>query len=120
MGSKIVGWLVLVPLSAVLIAFALANRQLVAVNINPFGNPASADAAGYGIPLFVVLYVVLLVGVLLGGTATWFAQGQHRKRERQWRREAQALNQELEAQRRRQGQGGGNSLSEVDELLDLR
>jgi len=63
---------------------------------------------------------VLLVGVLLGGTATWFAQGQHRKRERQWRREAQALNSELEAQRRRQGQGGNNALSEVDEILDLR
>ncbi|SFV37904.1 Protein of unknown function [Devosia crocina] len=120
MAKKIVGWLVLLPLCAVLIAFALANRHLVAVNINPFGSPASADAAGYGIPLFVVLYIVLLVGVLLGGTATWFAQGQHRKRERQWRREAQALNQELEAQRRRQGQSEKAGLSEVDELLDLR
>ena len=108
------------PLCAVLIAFVLANRQLVAVNINPFGNPASADAVGYGIPLFVVLYVVLLVGVLLGGTATWFAQGQHRKRERQWRREAQALNQELENQRRRQAQATPAALSEVDEILDLR
>jgi len=120
MVSKIVGWLVLVPLCLVLVAFALANRQLVAVNINPFVGPASADTAGYGIPLFVVLYIVLLVGVLLGGTATWFAQGEHRKRERQWRREAQALNQELEAQRRRQGQGGSTALSEVDEILELR
>ncbi|HWV19884.1 MAG TPA: LapA family protein [Devosia sp.] len=120
MVSKITGWLVLVPLCAALVAFALANRQLVAVNLNPFGSPASADAAGYGIPLFVILYIVLLIGVLLGGIATWFAQGQHRKRERQWRREAQALNAELEAQRRRQGQGGSNALSEVDEILDLR
>ena len=120
MVSKIVGWLVLVPLCAVLVAFALANRQLVAINVNPFAAPAAADAAGYGIPLFVILYVMLLIGVLLGGTATWFAQGQHRKRERQWRREAQALNQELEAQRRRQGQSGGSALSEVDEILDLR
>lgn len=120
MVSKIVGWLVLVPLCAVLVAFALANRHLVAVNLNPFASPASADAAGYGVPLFVILYIVLLIGVMLGGTATWFAQGHHRKRERQWRREAQALNQELETQRRRQGQGGGNALAEVDEILDLR
>ena len=120
MVSKIVGWLVLVPLCAVLVAFALANRQLVAVNINPFVAPAQADMAGYGIPLFVVLYIVLLIGVLLGGTATWFAQAAHRRSERQWRREAQHLNQELEAQRRRQGQGGSTALSEVDEILDMR
>ncbi|RYE57378.1 MAG: DUF1049 domain-containing protein [Hyphomicrobiales bacterium] len=121
MVSKIVGWLVLVPLSLALVAFALANRQLVAVNINPFGAPAEASMAGYGIPLFVVLYVVLLIGVLLGGTATWFAQSAHRRSERQWRREAQHLNQELEALRRRQGQGSTTTaLSEVDEILDLR
>ena len=63
MVNKIVGWLVLVPLCAVLIAFALANRHLVAVNLNPFAAPADASAAGYGIPLFVILYVVLLIGV---------------------------------------------------------
>ncbi|KKB78728.1 hypothetical protein VW35_09455 [Devosia soli] len=120
MVRKIVGWLVLVPLCLVLVGFALANRQLVAVNINPFVGPAPATAAGYGIPLFVVLYIVLLVGVLLGGTATWFAQGEHRRRERQWRREAQALNQELEAQRRRQVQANPTALSEVDEILELR
>lgn len=120
MVSKIVGWLVLVPLCLVLVAFALANRQLVAVNLNPFGAPADADIAGYGIPLFVVLYIVLLVGVLLGGTATWFAQGEHRKRARQWRREAQALNTELESQRRRQAQANPEPVSEVDEILDLR
>jgi uncharacterized integral membrane protein len=120
MVSKILGWVILVPLCVALVAFALANRQLVAVNINPFVGPAPADAAGYGIPLFVVLYVVLLVGVLLGGTATWFAQGEHRRRERQWRREAQALNQELDAQRRKHGQGTTTALSEVDEILEVR
>jgi len=120
MVSKIVGWLVLVPLCLVLVAFALANRQLVALNLNPFGASADASASGYGIPLFIILYIVLLVGVLLGGTATWFAQGEHRKRERQWRREAQALSQELEGQRRRQAQATPAPLSEVDEILDLR
>ncbi len=119
MVNKIVGWLVLVPLCGLLVIFALANRQLVAVNLNPFMAPAQADAAGYGIPLFVVLYVVLLIGVLLGGTATWFAQGRHRRRERHWRREAQMLSNELEAQRRN-GQNAATGLSEVDDMLELR
>ena len=119
MANKIVGWLVLVPFSALLIAFALANRQLVTVNLNPFVAPVD-PTAGYGVPLFVVLYVVLLIGVLLGGIATWFAQGHHRRRERHWRREAHQLNTELEAQRRAVGQVKPSTLSEVDDVLELR
>ncbi|UXN74324.1 hypothetical protein N8D56_03690 [Devosia sp. A8/3-2] len=64
--NKIVGWLVLVPLSLALIAFAPANRQFVIVNFNPFAPVEQLATPGYGVPLFVVLYVVLLVGVLLG------------------------------------------------------
>ncbi|MBJ6987099.1 MULTISPECIES: lipopolysaccharide assembly protein LapA domain-containing protein [unclassified Devosia] len=120
MVNKIVGWLVLVPLCGLLIAFALANRQLVAVNLNPFGAPAQAGASGYGVPLFVILYVVLLVGVLLGGVASWFAQGHHRRRERHWRREATQLSQELETLRRRTGTSAVSAANEVDDLLELR
>jgi hypothetical protein len=120
MANRIVGWLVLVPFCGLLIAFALANRQLVTVNLNPFVEPLDATTSGYGIPLFVVLYVLLLIGVLLGGIATWFAQGHHRRRERHWRREAQQLTQELEAQRRLAGQSTTSTLSEVDDVLELR
>jgi hypothetical protein len=120
MVNKIVGWLLLVPFCVGLIAFALANRQLVTINLNPFAAPIDANAAGYGIPMFVVLFVVLLVGVLLGGVASWFAQGPHRRSERHWRREAAQLGKELEALRRRSGQVPAAPMSDVDELLDLR
>jgi uncharacterized membrane protein YidH (DUF202 family) len=119
MGKKIVGWLVLVPLSIALIAFALANRQFVIVNFNPFAPVEQLATPGYGVPLFVVLYVVLLIGVLLGGVATWFAQGPHRQRERHWRREAHALTNELEALRKKQGIKTP-VVSDVDEFLELR
>ncbi|NMA98517.1 MAG: DUF1049 domain-containing protein [Phyllobacteriaceae bacterium] len=117
MVNKIVGWLVLVPLCALLVAFALANRQLVSVNINPFVPPVDAAASGYGVPLFVVLYVVLLVGVLLGGIASWFAQGRHRRSERHWRREAQQLSQELN---QRRPATTPTALSDDDDVLELR
>jgi len=118
--NKIVGWLVLVPLCLGLVAFALANRQLVPVYFNPFAAHAPVEPGAAGIPLFIILYVVLLIGVMLGGVATWFAQGHHRRREKHWRREAQQLSQELETQRRKQGAGGVSSVSEVDDLLELR
>jgi uncharacterized integral membrane protein len=120
MVKRIVGWLVLVPLCALLIVFALANRQFVALNFNPFVSPELLQQPGYGVPLFLVLYVVLLVGVMLGGIATWFAQSQHRQRERHWRREARVLTAELEALRKSQGQNGTTPMAEVDDLLELR
>lgn len=120
MVNRIVGWVILVPLCLGLIVFALANRHFIVINFNPFAPVEGIVAPGYGVPLFVVLYVVLLVGVLLGGTATWFAQGHHRRREKHWRREAHLLNGELEKLRRNQGQTGSGPLAEVDDLLELR
>ncbi len=120
MVRRIVGWVVLVPLSVALIVFALANRQFVILNFNPFVPVEQLSAPGYGVPLFVVLYVVLLIGVLLGGVATWFAQSTHRQRERHWRREAHSLTAEVEALRKAQGQSVGHGLPEVDELMELR
>ena len=61
MANRIVGWVILVPLCLGLIAFALANRHVVAINFNPFVSGDGAVPPGYGVPLFVVLYVVLLV-----------------------------------------------------------
>ena len=120
MVNKIIGWLILVPLCVLLIAFALANRHFVPVNFNPFVPVDAVAAPGYGVPLFVVLYVVLLIGVLLGGIATWFAQARHRRGERHWRREAQALQGELAALRKTPAAGATTPLAEVDDFLELR
>jgi uncharacterized integral membrane protein len=107
---RIVGWVVLVPLCVVLIVFALANRQLVVVNFNPFVPSEALTTPGVGVPLFLVLFGVLLFGVVAGGVATWFAQSAHRRDERAYRREAERLNRELDIVRR------SPSLPAVDEL----
>ena len=107
---RIVGWVILVPLSVVLIVFALANRQLVVVNFNPLVPSEALSTPGVGVPLFLVLFAVLLFGVVLGGVATWFAQAPHRRDERNYRREAERLNREVNAMRR------SPSLPMVDEL----
>ncbi|WEK04075.1 MAG: lipopolysaccharide assembly protein LapA domain-containing protein [Candidatus Devosia phytovorans] len=120
MVNKIVGWVVLVPLCLGLIIFALANRHFVAVNFNPFVSADSAVAPGYGVPLFVVMFVILLLGVLLGGIATWFSQAGHRRSEKHWRREARQLSSELESLRRKHGQAPNGRPAEADDLLELR
>lgn len=113
MAKRIVGWFVLVPLCAALVVFALANRQPVAINFNPFITAPDPEATGQGVPLFLVMFGVLLTGVLLGGIATWFAQGPHRRGERSFRRENERLHRELEAAHRAPA---NQALLNVDEL----
>ena len=113
--KRIVGWFVLVPLCVVLIIFALANRHSVMVNFNPFAaEPASIDRE-LGVPLFLVIFAVLLTGVLLGGVATWFAQGPHRRDERHFRRETERLHRELDVARRAPA---NQALLDVDDLAN--
>ncbi|HTP91797.1 MAG TPA: DUF1049 domain-containing protein, partial [Xanthobacteraceae bacterium] len=66
---KIVAAIILVPLAVVIIAFAVANRQIVTVSLDPFsgGEPAAAVT----LPLFVLIIVLLMLGVLVGGIAAW-------------------------------------------------
>lgn len=113
--KRIVGWFVLVPLCVVLIVFALANRHSVAVNFNPFATEPQADAQAFGVPLFLVIFAVLLIGVLLGGVATWFAQSQHRRDEKHFRRETERLYRELDAARRAPT---NNPLLEADDFAN--
>jgi uncharacterized integral membrane protein len=108
---RIVGWVVLVPLCVVLIVFALANRQLVVVNFNPFVPSEALSTPGVGVPFFLVLFTVLLLGVVLGGVATWFAQSHHRRDERSFRRETERLSREVDSMRRSPGRAGVDDLA---------
>jgi len=71
--------LVLIPLGLIFIVFAVANRHLVTVSLDPFNT--SDPSAGVTLPLFVVIIAVAIVGVVAGGCATWL-------RQRHWRRAA--------------------------------
>ena len=91
--------LVLIALVAILfLIFAFANRHFVTVSFDPF---ASGDIPAFAInaPLFVVLILAMMIGVVAGGAATWLAQGKHRRAARQNRAEADKWRAEAEAAR---------------------
>ena len=88
---------VLVLCAIILLGFAFANRDLVIISFDPF---ATSDSAAFSIetPLFAVVIVAAMLGVVAGALATWLSQGRHRKASRlsrreadQWRAQAQAL-----------------------------
>lgn len=98
--AKALKLLILVPITVLIVAFAVANRQAVSISFDPFSAPTASDAF-ITAPLFVVLFLVLIVGVVVGGVAAWLAQGSNRRRAReardeaaQWREEAQRLRQQ--------------------------
>ena len=76
---KILNVLVVFPLAIVFIVFAVANRHLVTLSFDPFDY--SDAALGVTLPLFVVIIAFAMLGVVVGGIATWFGQ-------RRWRRAA--------------------------------
>jgi len=96
---NIVSTLIVVPLAVVIIAFAVANRQAVTVSFDPFSSTSPAYAAT--LPLFVLIFVMLILGVLIGGVVAWIGQTKWRRAARRLDADVRALHQELEAIRRR-------------------
>jgi uncharacterized integral membrane protein len=90
---KIVAIVILLPLAIVMIAFAVANRHSVTVSLDPFGGSDS----GLSLPLFVLIILLLIMGVLIGGLAAWLRQGKWRSAARRAERQLQALRKKLEA-----------------------
>lgn len=91
---KLVFWLILVPLAIVILMFAVANREIVTVSFDPFS--ATAPAASVRIPLFVLIFVLVILGVVIGGVAAWLRQSGYRRAARQRDADVNALRREIE------------------------
>ena len=106
---KIVAIVILVPLALLIMLFAVATRAPVTVSLDPFSSQPPMFSATS--PLFVILLVVLVAGVIIGGAAAWARQGKWRRRARHLaadlktsRAETEALRQQLAASAAAQAQ----------------
>ncbi|MCP8938815.1 LapA family protein [Alsobacter sp. SYSU M60028] len=86
--------LILLPVVALVTLFAVANREPVAVQVDPYEWFGIGPAIS--LPLFAIVFLALAVGVVLGGSAVWLSQGRHRKAARLHAREAARLRDEAE------------------------
>jgi uncharacterized integral membrane protein len=86
---------IVIPLVVVIIAFAIANRQIVTISFDPFD--ATQPAFALTAPLFILIFVLVGLGVLIGGVAAWFKQHKWRARARRAEAEARELRTRLDA-----------------------
>ncbi len=97
MTRKIVNFAVLLPLAVILVIFAVANRHWVTVSFDPFNS--TDPSLGIDLPLFVVILLSVITGVLAGGIATWVRQGRWRRAARRHEADAAAARAELASNR---------------------
>ena len=84
--------LIVIPLALIFIVFAVANRHFATVSFDPF-NSADPSVA-IRLPLFVVIILSAILGVVAGGSATWFRQRRWRRTARQHEADARAARSE--------------------------
>jgi uncharacterized integral membrane protein len=99
MFRRIVTAVILVPLAVIIVAFAVANRQSVTVSFDPFSAASPAYAAT--LPLFVLIFVLVILGVVVGGIAAWMRQARWRRTARKLDADIRALHQEIDTLRQR-------------------
>jgi uncharacterized integral membrane protein len=93
------GWIFTLPLTLVVVVFAVMNRESVHVELWPW--PWDAEA-----PLFVLVGVAFLLGFAIGGLAVWVSGGANRRRMRELNRVGARNAQELKDLRSAAGTRG--------------
>ena len=81
-------WLLLLPLIVLFVAFAIANRQIVTLSLDP--APISIRA-----PLYSFVLAGTFVGLLAGGLLAWLRAGRWRSQVREEQRSVRRLESEL-------------------------
>jgi len=86
--KRLVALVVLIPVALLLIAFIIANREMMVLEFNPFAG----DTSNWQVraPVFLFLFIFLGIGVVLGSVATWIGQHKYRKAARRQKNESEA------------------------------
>ncbi len=66
-------WIVMIPVAAVVVAFAVSNRQPIGLDLWPL--PYQIEA-----PVYLVVLLAMLAGFLVGGFVAWTSSLRRRRR----------------------------------------
>jgi uncharacterized integral membrane protein len=81
-------WIITLPVTVLVVVFAVANRQEITINLWPLEETATY-------PLFMVVLGALVFGFLLGAVIMWLSEGRLRDRARRLRYEKEDIEREF-------------------------
>ena len=87
---RLINWILLSPLVLIAISFAVSNREAVELTLWPL--PFSVS-----MPLVLFSFIMILIGFLAGGCASWFAGQNKRKQARDTRKKASELDKKVQS-----------------------
>ena len=90
---KLVAWLVALPMALLGIVIAIANRSPVRVSLDP--TTADSSFLSVEVPLYVLIFLSIFIGMLIGSSTTWIKQRKWRKAARTEKKQKNALAGEL-------------------------
>lgn len=93
--TKLVSFCITFPVTAVVVLFAVSNRQLVSMEIWPL--PGALDA-----PLYLIFLLAVAAGFILGGAIAWSGELGHKMRANRAEKHAADLERELAVMRIRE------------------
>jgi len=97
--------------AAILMPIGIANRQPVTLNLDPFGRTGTPLAAEMSLSL--LMFLVFMLGLLVGGLATWAGQGKWRRTARIKSREAFQYKAQADRLAREQDAATGGAMADV-------
>ncbi len=95
---RVLNWVIWLPVTILVIGFAVANRQWVDVSFDPFD--ATQPFASIGMPLWALLFCGLFIGAIAGWSICWIGQGKWRRSTRDALRELRRANDEAASLKR--------------------
>jgi uncharacterized membrane protein YciS (DUF1049 family) len=95
--KKILAVVILVPIAIAAVALSVANRHDVALSLDPFN--AADPAVAIAVPLYMLIFAAIALGIVIGGVGTWLGQGRWRRQARRLKHEAKDMRRENERYR---------------------
>jgi len=80
---KILWWIIALPIAVLLIVLAVANHDLVQLSLDPTGD----GEPSISLPVYLVIYLAFLAGLIVGSILTWASGVRRRMRKRREERE---------------------------------
>jgi uncharacterized integral membrane protein len=96
--KKIIFWLLWLPIGAIIVILAVANRTPVTLKMDPrtLQSGQITPFPSYDLPLFLIMFGFLILGVILGGMVVWAKQGKWRRKAREAEKENQVITRDMQ------------------------